>query len=344
MEEQESVQFVSEQSIGRSDCSGLTSTKGTVVYRDRFAARCLVRMLLVASLTGLSSMWAFTAGISAFTEPGITAGFADFANCPVNVAASAAGICLHSYTTGGVVQIGHSSVPISVPGDTFDVGVAKSPAVCALVGAGVPECVVSPPHGILNGPAQPVPGGLLGVVGNVQLTGVMAKLEWAVAVPAGMAFGRTSGCGSSDSLAIYNECVFLNGKAGTAATLIAKIHLMSPFLGQNCFIGSAAKPIVIQLTTGITNPPPPAHPIHGKPFESLQIVGAVQVPGVTLVNNSFSVPAATGCGTSNGSLVTASINHKLGLPSPPGQNMIVINATGEQRGAAEVLAHGWTGE
>jgi hypothetical protein len=304
--------------------------------------------LLIACLAGLALLSSFAGNAWAFTEPGITGHWTDFANCPVNLIASAeSSKCLHSYVIGGSVQVGHSNVPISVPGDTFDLGVGgeegEGVAVCAPFGG--TECTVTPSHGLFNGPAQPVPGGLLGAVGNTQITGVLAKLEWAVNVPPGTAFGRTSGCLNADPLAIFNLCKLQSAQAGTALTLEAKIHLMSPFLGPSCYIGSAASPIVIPLTTGFTSPPAPAHPIHGNPdVEIINRPGALQVLGTTLVNNSFSVPVATGCGTSGGGLINSSINHKLGLPSPPGQNTIVIIANAEERAAIEVLTHGWTGE
>ncbi|HEX5853885.1 MAG TPA: hypothetical protein VFY36_12435 [Solirubrobacteraceae bacterium] len=283
-----------------------------------------------------------------FVEPGITGQSSDFANCPVNVITSAfafgGGHCLHSYTTGGVVQIGHSSVPISIPGNTFDAGQTQeeeAAPVCAVIGAS--ECVISPPHGILHGPAQPVPGGLLGTVGNVQLTGVSAMFEWAASVPPNTPFGTASVCGSNLFVTV-DLCKLLNGVSGTDITLSVKIHLMSPFLGANCYIGSAAHPIVIPLTTGLTNPPPPAKPIHGKPSEFLlPRKGALQLMGTTLVSNSFSVPVAKGCGTSGGSLVDASINRKLGLPSAAGLNLMVINANSEEHSGYEVLEAGWTG-
>jgi hypothetical protein len=283
---------------------------------------------------------------SAFTEPGITGTTADFANCPKESVIGEHGKCTHSYTTGGQVQIGHSTVPITVPGDTLDVGLTEEEEVTPLcLPFGFTECVVSPPHGILNGPAQPVPGGLLGVIGNVQVTGVSAKLEWATSVTRDTPFGLLTPCGTNP-LPTFDLCKLLNARSGTAVTLSVKIHLMSPFLGSSCYIGSAANPIVIPLTAGVTSPPPPAKPIHGKAYElMLKQSGAIQLIGVTLVSNSFSVPVATGCGTSGGGLVDASIDHKLGLPSAAGQNMMVIDATGEELEVKEIVeAGGWTGE
>lgn len=294
----------------------------------------------MVGLLGLVLMAASSASASTFSEPGITGTWGDFANCPAATLVAFGvrfGQCEHSYTTGGVVQIGHSSAPISIPGDTLDVGVSTPGG-----GRGV---VISGRHGILNGPAQPVPGGLLGAVGNIPLTGVTAKFEWATSVPPDTVFGFSEGCGPNP-LVTFDICKLTQAVNGTAVTLSVRIHLISPFLGSSCFIGSAAHPIVIPLTTGVTSPPPPTKPIHGSSQEAITFIGEwfSQVTGVTLVSNSFSVPAAAGCGTSGGGLVDASINHKLGLPSPAGQNMITISAIGEQGLPSEVIAHGWTGE
>jgi hypothetical protein len=42
--------------------------------------------------------------------------------------------------------------------------------------------------------------------------------------------------------------------------------------------------------------------------------------------------------------VDASIDHKLGLPSAAGQNMILVNGNGEELVGFKVLEGGWTGE
>jgi hypothetical protein len=59
-------------------------------------------------------------------------------------------------------------------------------------------------------------------------------------------------------------------------------------LGSNCNIGTSGNPIDVNaLITGVTAPPPPKTPIAAVNYSS--VTGAV-----VLVNNSFSVPAATG--------------------------------------------------
>jgi hypothetical protein len=287
---------------------------------------------------------------SAFVESGITGSVSDFTNCPVPIiSVSNRNSCVHSYTRGGSVKIGHATVPISAPGDTFDFGEYKeSIAPCGL--REPTGCVIAPPHEVLSGPAQPVPGGALGTIGNAQITGVSAKLEWVTSPPPNTSFGTFfETCPVSPlelPLVTYDECRITGGRNGTGVTLRVRIHLLSPFLGSSCYIGTLANPIVIPLTVGITNPPPPASPIHGKPAEAVHNRGGVflEALGVTLVSNSFAVPAANGCGTTGGGLINAAINQKVGLPSPAGQNAMVVNADAEISGAQNLLEHGWTGE
>jgi hypothetical protein len=300
-------------------------------------------MALALAFAVLASL---TVSASAFTEPGLTGTAADFSNCPVLViAGNEQNNCVHAYTMGGSVHIGRATVPITVPGDTFDFGEFKAgSSPCGL--AEPTGCVLAPPHGVINGPAQPIPGGVLGTIGNVQLTGVAGQLEWATAPMSGTSFGTFGElCNVTDPLITFDECRLISGSNEPGATLKVRIHLQSPFLGSHCYIGTAGNPIVIALTSGITNPPPPATPIHGKAFEAIHIrSGGFEVSGATLVSNSFAVPAAVGCGITGGALVDQAIDQKVGLPSPAGRNTIIINATAELAGAQFLLAHGWRSE
>ncbi len=303
----------------------------------RASSRRRVAALVVTALCSVGAL--APAGASARSlvpPPGFTRTFKDFDNCPAAGAAQFfLGNCIHSYTTGGYVQIGHSTTQISIPGNTLDWGLTVSEG----------GAVIAPIDGIIGGPAQPVPGGLLGVVGNRRLTGVTAKLEWAEDISPNTTFGSTENCSGTDPYVTFDLCRFLNPIPGTAITLSVKVHLFSPFLGSDCFIGSATEPIVIALTTGTTSPPPPVEPIHGRPAEFIEsTAGANQATGFVLVNNTFSVPAAHGCGTSGGELIDSAIDQKLGLPSPPGRNTIVINTNGDNSPAKQVLLHGWSGE
>jgi hypothetical protein len=52
-------------------------------------------------------------------------------------------------------------------------------------------------------------------------------------------------------------------------------------------------------------------------------VAVLAISGSTLTEDTFSVPAATGCGP--GGVANAAINATLGLPSPSGNNHLVLN-------------------
>ncbi|MHB1137551.1 MAG: PKD domain-containing protein [Microthrixaceae bacterium] len=78
-------------------------------------------------------------------------------------------------------------------------------------------------------------------------------------------------------------------------------------LGDSCIIG----PLNLAVTTGTTNPPAPNTPITGVPYDA-------DAGTATMVNNSFSVPAASGCGPLG--LANGPINDELGLPAAGGKN------------------------
>jgi hypothetical protein len=114
-----------------------------------------------------ASMWlALTTAASA----SVTGDPSEFNLCPINFTppAGASLLCSHSETTGGTLTIGNSTVTISNNPDTVDLG-AYNTSGLGLFGVAV---IVTPTNGqIFGGPAQVVPGGLLG------LTGVLAHFR-----------------------------------------------------------------------------------------------------------------------------------------------------------------------
>jgi hypothetical protein len=116
-----------------------------------------------------------------------------------------------------------------------------------------------------------------------------------------------------------------DGENYTMFDLPLKFHLMNLFLGSNCYIGSATDPVVLQPTTGTTAPPAPNTPISGDPGTIALnsdpnghadfIVG---FSGATLVDNTFSVPGASGCGI--GGSLDWLVDLLFGLGSAAGHN------------------------
>jgi hypothetical protein len=108
------------------------------------------------------------------------------------------------------------------------------------------------------------------------------------------------------------------------ASIPVKIHLQNQLLGDDCYIGSDAEPIVIQPSNA-------AEPIGG--FELFNADGTPEENGPfqrietsvpTQSASGFAVPAANGCGFRG--VLNHAINSKVGLPSPAGgENSVVFN-------------------
>jgi hypothetical protein len=107
--------------------------------------------------------------------------------------------------------------------------------------------------------------------------------------------------------------------AASPFTLPVKVSLGNPLLGK-CSIGSDSDPIVLNPLfnpIGTLSFEPDPDPVQ---FPNVAVLG---IKGSTLTDDTFTVPAATRCGT--GEVANAPINAFLGLPSPSGNNHLVLN-------------------
>jgi hypothetical protein len=232
--------------------------------------------------------------------------FLAFKHCPLTEAI----ICDVANTTGGEFVIGKKTVPISKP-VLIQGGVAangKNPVLEAepLIAAVGAETFAKVP--------QEVPGGLAGIGGIGGEVTATAELAGPV---------------SSVILDAWNLANKLNQPA---VTLPLKVRLSNEILGENCYIGSDAEPIVLHLTTGKTNPPAGTEPIsggHGAPEYPAK--GDIErVPGVKLVDNTFAVPGASGCGNElDSSVVDEAIDLDIGLPAAAGSNTAILTGSAE---------------
>ncbi|HMJ72189.1 MAG TPA: hypothetical protein VK471_02365 [Solirubrobacterales bacterium] len=228
-------------------------------------------------------------------------GYSQFAGCPSPEEKSGLALCLFSNITGGHLQMGTKDVPIENP-LTLSGGADENF-----------EGFSYNSKGGLSKTKQKVPGGVIG------LTGLTWLLEF---------FG-------SDALTLYAETEL----AGTptnftinSVTIPIKVHLTTPsgVLGSTCYIGSNASPITLKLITGTTSPPPPNKPITGKePTFSIDGKSIIHLNNGTYVDNSFSVPGASGCVLKLFGFIPISLNSFVnsqgGLPSPAGKNEAVQN-------------------
>jgi len=254
---------------------------------------------------------------SALAAP--TGEYVNFAQCPLSNPAINA--CFYSKSTGGEVTTGAKTVQVKNPQvlqGGLDYLEEEFTGPIGFYGAANGETLSKTP--------QAVPGGLLGVTApswwpsilrdlfnetiNNGFTGVTATVELA---------------GPASAIKLNNGAAL--ARVGTALQMPVKIKLGNPFLGSNCYIGSNSNPIVWKFTTGTTSPPAPNTPISGSAGTLSANAGPtiLKVTGAKLVDNSFAVPGASGCGGILFSwAVDPLVNSIVGVPSPAGTNTAIL--------------------
>jgi hypothetical protein len=254
---------------------------------------------LPVSLAVLAIALVTAASASAAAEKINKADFAKFINCPIESAT----FCQYGETTSGEIKLGSGkAVPITNP--SILQGGLAFPARYALP-------VIPPRFGAeeLQRSPETVPGGLTG------LTEVIGGEVKATAEQAGTIEVNGASLGE--------------GEDSTAVVLPIKVHLENENLGPNCYVGSDEEPIELHLTTGTTHPPAGTEPISG--FKGAQPGKdhgkLLTFLGTSLVDNTFAVPAAKGCGTNAllEPVITAAVNTAEGLPAEPGKSYAILN-------------------
>jgi hypothetical protein len=243
-----------------------------------------------------------------------TGDFAVFSQCPRFTAGVE--LCLDAHITSGQVQIGSTTVPIN-KAITLQGGIIEAYSTETFVGALDGETLTRTP--------LTVPGGLSGIVPARSLPTSLQRI-----------FAQTIASGDT-SVTATTELVGppildlndLENREGVGLLLPARVKLTNQFLGNECYIGSNASPLTLSMTTGTTTPPAPNRPISGRSgaITAKDEFNFIQINRDTLVDNSFSVPRANGCGGSLSYLLDPLIDTKIGLPSPAGTSTAIMNDT-----------------
>lgn len=259
-------------------------------------------MIQSRTLAGLLTALAAAAMALALLAPAASAkepapGYTQFAGCPSPEEKAGLSTCIRSDVSGGFLQTGKKTVPIENP---------------LVISGGLNEELGGfsfNSKGGLSKTKQKVPGGVIG------LTGLTWLLEFL----------------GSEALTLY-AVTELAGTPGNfnfnSVTLPIKVHLENSILGNNCYIGSNSNPIVLNLNTGTTSPPPPNEPITGKEAEiSFDEKNIIHLNDGIFVDNAFAVPGASGCVLKLFGFIPISlnglVNEQAGLPSPAGKNSSV---------------------
>lgn len=206
-----------------------------------------------------------------------------------------------NFETEGCIDIQNRSGNLNIKG--FNVPLGESLEIRGTIrgnGTEIPQFVApAGTNGFFSTPVR-VPGGLLGI-------------EW---IPGNTVLAITELAGSPSAIRI--------NAATQSITIPIKVRLENLLLGMECHIGTNSNPVVLNLITGTTSPPPPNTPITGRFGEVSFEARGITIIGNVNVENSFAVPGATECGLGLG-LINALVNLKLNLPSAAGNNSIEIH-------------------
>lgn len=288
--------------------------------------------LTVGSALSFAVLWLAPSALA--TEHHPKGDFAPFADCPLSNTEVTG--CIIAETKGGEFTVGKRAVPIVKPvilqGGTIIRENEETEAVTT-------EFVAAEGGDTLSKTPQPVPGGLFGIVAPEYLP------KWLREIFNNFINEGITGVTATNELAGPPSAIVVNTsnllvEKGTALGLPLKIKLSNAFLGSDCYVGSDEKPIVINFTTGTTEPPGPNKPIKGSAgtLEFKDEFTLAIISGGKLVNNSFAAPEATGCGGLLSFLIDPAVDAELGLPSAAGNNKAILEGKLESATASAVKA------
>jgi hypothetical protein len=254
----------------------------------------------------------------------LTGEFTKFQNCPWTTAGVAR--CVYSLTDGGEVVLGSKTVPIVNP--VILQGGYAEPAEEG------PETGFSKFFAATNGvtlskAAQPVPGGLAGLVNCKEISNFLLRISCEATFENGVTGVNSVLELAKPASAIRLSEVHLAEGVGIALKMPVKVHLENPFLGGSCYVGSESAPINWELTSGETVPPKGTAPITGKIGEVSFLEGAriLRLTGNELVDNTWAAPSSNGCGGIFSFLIDPIVSSMSGLPSPAGKNVARLKNT-----------------
>jgi hypothetical protein len=300
-----------------------------------------VRRRMLVVVVALAVMFLVSlGGVAPVSAESLAGPFAVFSQCPRF--APGVNFCIHGRIEHGGDMIGNGGLSIVNP-ITFQGGYErneeKEPVTERFVGAIDGETISRTP--------QPIPGGLSSLIDCDEIQGrwfpqrvlrraCKAVLDGSSSTDVN---ATTELAGPVGDIGISSDNLI--NEEGVALSLPVKIHLENPFLGRDCYIGSNRSPITLNLTDGATSPPLPNEPISGElghadqlTFESFNYL---EVTNNVQVDNSFAVPAVSGCGGPFSSVIDPIIDAKLGLPSPAGYNTIIHSGTFRVATAEDII-------
>ncbi|MER6912108.1 hypothetical protein ABT354_10585 [Streptomyces sp. NPDC000594] len=280
-------------------------------------ARTTLLAALTAALTALPLAVAAPAGAAPRAADRLGGDWAPFARCPVDAPAMLAAdgeetiaTCISSVSPGGSITLGRTTARTGA--NDLQFGVVHNTTTGT-------STVVPPEGGAIVGAPTEIPGGLLGLMcpGSIPVVTEICRLLTDNTLNRVTATVESAGTPSHFDLAAGLS----TGRP--IVSLPVRIRLQNPFLGSQCFIGSAADPIVLRPR----NTTAPAFAVQrfrgdGTRDDEGDML-RFALTGNTQGDSTFAVPRARGCGVLG--VLNGAIDLKTGLPSPAGRNNLVLN-------------------
>ena len=268
-------------------------------------------------------------GLAGSASAKLTGEFTKFAQCPYkNLEVKK---CLFSQTIGGEVILGSKEVPI-VNEAVLQGGFSKPVE-------GFSKFFAATNGETLTKAAQPVPGGLAGIVNCKKISNFIVRIACEATFENGLTGLNSTLELSRPASEIRISENHLAEEEEVALKLPVMVHLENPFLGSECYVGSSSSPIWWELTTGSTSPPAPNKSIQGAhgTVNLFEEGSVLRLTGSALVDNAWAAPGAHGCGGFGVELILDPIiNAAAGLPATAGHNTAILKNTINVASAAAI--------
>jgi hypothetical protein len=222
--------------------------------------------------------------------------------------ATVAALCLSSSATSGTFTIGET---------TLTTGATDLQA--GVLNQGGAYTLVAPRSGAVVGAPVEIPGGLLGLMCPSRIPVISDICERVVNSPLNRVTATIQSAGVPRDFNLAAGA----GSGTPIVTLPVKIKLSNPFLDPNCYIGSNSDPILLKPANTAR---PAARFVRFDADGAANPTGEMgylSLSGASQADTTFAVPGANGCGLFG--LLSGAVNLKQGLPSPSGENSLVLN-------------------
>ncbi|HEY9330786.1 MAG TPA: hypothetical protein VIS09_21515 [Streptomyces sp.] len=244
--------------------------------------------------------------------------WAPFSRCPVDDPAMLAAdgqdfvaSCVSSYSPSGEFKLGTTEATTGANDMQF--GVIQNTA------AGTFK-VIPPAGGALVSAPTEIPGGLLGLMCPSDIPVVSAVCGQITSVSLNRVTATVESAGTPTE---FNLPAGL-GVGQPIVKLPVRVHLENSLLGSNCYIGSAADPVILR-PQNVTAPAVAIQRFDGDGTRNATGGAMLRfaLTGNTQADTTFAAPKATGCGL--GGVLSWAVNLKEGLPSLSGDNHLTLN-------------------